>query len=60
MSLVYGSEFWKTTTAIERKLDVFQTKCLQWILKIFWPNVISNDELRGRAGMVTMPETIQE
>ncbi|KAK3515953.1 hypothetical protein QTP86_004679, partial [Hemibagrus guttatus] len=46
--LLYGSECWKTTTAIEQKLEVFQNKCLRRILKIFWPNTISNEELRRR------------
>ncbi|KAK3549305.1 hypothetical protein QTP70_034532 [Hemibagrus guttatus] len=41
--LLYGSECWKTTTAIEQKLEVFQNKCLRRILKIFWPNTISNE-----------------
>ncbi|KAH3692509.1 hypothetical protein DPMN_194350 [Dreissena polymorpha] len=26
--LLYGSECWKTTASIERKLKVFQNKCL--------------------------------
>ena len=44
--LLYGSECWKSTTSIERKLEVFQNKCLRCILKIYWPNTISNEELR--------------
>ena len=33
--LLYGSECWKTTAAIEQKLEVFQIKCLRRILQIF-------------------------
>lgn len=58
--LLYGSECWKTTAAIEQKLEVFQIKCLRRILQIFWPNVISNEDLRDRTGMTTMAERIQE
>ncbi|KAK3546988.1 hypothetical protein QTP86_007917 [Hemibagrus guttatus] len=58
--LLYGSECWKTTTAIEQKLEVFQNKCLRRILKIFWPNTISNEELRRRTGANSIQETIQK
>ena len=57
--LLYGSECWKTTAAIERKLEVFQTKCLRRILKIFWPNTISNEDLRNRTGLGTIAETLK-
>lgn len=43
--LLYGSESWKVTNTIIQKLDTFQTRCLRRILKIFWPNKISNEEL---------------
>ena len=38
--LSYGSECWKTTNTIERKLEVFQNQCLRRILRIFWPKTI--------------------
>ena len=57
--LQYGAECWKTTVTIQRKLDVFQTKCLQHILKVYWPNTISNEELRNRTEMDTLAEIIQ-
>jgi isocitrate/isopropylmalate dehydrogenase len=34
-ALLYGSECWKTTTAIQQKLEVFQNKCLRRIIKMF-------------------------
>ena len=43
--LLYGSETWKTTEAVSRKLQVFVNSCLRKILKIFWPNTISNEQL---------------
>ena len=46
--LLYGSESWKVTKTICHKLDVFQRRCLRRILRIFWPNVISNTELHRR------------
>ena len=33
-------------------LEVFQNKCLRRILHIFWPNKITNAELRDRTGML--------
>jgi hypothetical protein len=57
--LLYGSECWKTTVTIERKLEVFQNKCLRRILKIFWPNSISNKELQYKTGMSNITESIQ-
>ena len=40
---MYGSETWKMNRSNEKKIDVFQSKCLRQILKISWkerePNV---------------------
>ena len=51
---IYGAECWRTTLAIHQRLEVFQTKCLQRILMIYWPNTISNGEQRNTAGMDTV------
>ena len=48
--LFYGSECWKMTQRINNKLEVFQNRCLRRILGIYWPNKISNAELRKRTG----------
>ena len=56
--LLYGSECWKTTNTIERKLEVFQTQSLRRILKIFWPNTISNEDLREKTGVIPLAESI--
>jgi hypothetical protein len=49
--LLYGSETWKITNNIIQKLEVFQNRCLRRILQIYWPNKISNQELRSRTGV---------
>ncbi|XP_052261550.1 uncharacterized protein LOC127865671 [Dreissena polymorpha] len=58
LSVLYGSECWKTTATIERKLEVFQNKCLCRIMKIFWQNMITSMTLRERAGANSIAETI--
>jgi len=42
---LYGFETWKDTEPIIRKLQVFTNRCLWWILKMRWPEVISNEVL---------------
>ena len=46
--LLYGAESWKVTKSVCQKLEVFQNKCLRRILGIYWPNKISNYELRRK------------
>ena len=55
--LLYGSESWKMTKTINHRLEVFQNRCLRKILKIFWPNTISNVELHRRTS--TQPITLE-
>lgn len=43
--LLYGAETWKGAKAISDKTDTFQTRCLRRLLRIFWPNAISNEDL---------------
>ncbi|CAM1293288.1 Uncharacterised protein r2_g237 [Pycnogonum litorale] len=43
--LLYGSETWKMTAAIEQKLQAFIDGCLRRILGIWWPKRITNEEL---------------
>ena len=56
--LLYGSETWKDTESISKKLDVFQNKCLRRILKIFWPNKISNQNLLQKTGLDPISQTV--
>ena len=46
--LTYGSETWKTTERDKKKLDTFQNRCLRQILRVRWPEKISNEELRRK------------
>ncbi|XP_061191532.1 uncharacterized protein LOC133199675 [Saccostrea echinata] len=58
--LLYGSESWKVTNNITQKLDTFQTRCLRRILKIFWLNKISNEELYERTQTAAISDQIKE
>ena len=49
--LLYAAESWKVAKGICQMLEVFQNKCLRKILRIYWPNKISNTELHERTGM---------
>jgi len=43
--LLYGCETWKMTLKIEQQTQVFVNRCLRRILRIRWPETISNAEL---------------
>jgi hypothetical protein len=45
MQKLYGCETWKNSKSITAKLQVFINKCLRKILRIFWPDQITNKEL---------------
>ena len=47
-TLLYGSECWRMTKHDADKLSAFHTTCLRKILRIFWPNRISNKDLLKR------------
>jgi len=49
--LLYGSETWKMTKGDEKILDTFLHKCIRCILKIYWPEKITNTEARKRDGL---------
>ena len=57
--LLYGAESWKVTHSLTSKLDVFQTKCLRRILRIFWPNTISNAALYERTNTTPLSQVIK-
>ena len=54
--LLFGSETWKTNVQDNRKLDSFQYQCLKRSLGIhvFWPYIVSIDELNERTGCTRM------
>jgi uncharacterized protein YggT (Ycf19 family) len=43
--LIYGCQTWLVTCEIQRKLQYFVNRCLQNIMKIWWPRVICNEKL---------------
>jgi len=43
--LLYGCETWFVTKEIQRKIQTFVKRCLRCILRIWWPNIISNKDL---------------
>jgi len=43
--LLYGCETWLVTKEIQRKIQTFVSRCLRYILRIWWPNIISNKDL---------------
>ena len=43
--LLYGCETWLVTKAIQCKIQTFVNRCLRYILRIWWPNIISNKDL---------------
>jgi hypothetical protein len=42
---LYNSELWTLTRTLENKIDAFQRRQLRYALGIFWPRVISNEQL---------------
>ena len=56
-TLLYGSECWRMTESDLNKLSTFHTKNLRRILRIFWPNTISNQQLLDQCNQESM-ETI--
>ena len=43
--LLYGCETWLVTKEIQRKIQTFVNRCARYILRIWWPNIISNKDL---------------
>lgn len=43
--MLYGSECWRMTDADVNKLSIFHTKNIRKIMRIFWPNTISKEQL---------------
>ena len=58
--LTYGSETWKTTERDKKKLDTFQNRCLRQLLRVRWPEKISNEELHHRTRTTKVSEAIKQ
>ncbi|VDO66338.1 unnamed protein product [Schistosoma margrebowiei] len=56
--LLYGTETWRTTTTIIKKVQVFINSCLRTIINIHWPDTISNSFLWERTNQHPSEEEI--
>lgn len=56
--LLYGSETWRTTVTIMKRIQTFINTCLRRILQIRWPDTISNQELQQRTGQQPVEDDI--
>jgi hypothetical protein len=43
--LLSGCETWLVTSEIRRQIQTFINRCLRYILRIWWPKIISNKDL---------------
>ena len=56
--LLYGSQTWKTSKSMLRKVQAFINKCLRRILRIRRPEKIRNEELWERTGQEPVKSVI--
>ena len=56
---LYNSELWTLTKTLEDKIDAFQRRQLRYALGIFWPRIISNDELYEITNVEPWSKTIK-
>ena len=56
--VLYGAERWRTTKAIIQKIQVFINSCLRKILRIRWPDTISNNLLWETTNQIPVEEEI--
>ncbi len=57
---MYGCETWSPGNTEIRKINAFQNKCMRKILRIYWPDKLSNEELRERTRMEDIGVTIRK
>ena len=58
--LLYGSETWRVVKSEMAKLDSFNNTCLRRILKIYWPERITNELLWYRTDTIPITEEIKK
>ena len=56
--LLYGAETWRTTKNTVHKIQTFVNRCLRQILKIHWPDKISNERLWEITNQLPMEEEL--
>ena len=57
--LLYGSETWRTTKTTIQKIQAFINTCLRKILRIHWPETISNADLWQRTKQLPAEDEIK-
>ncbi|VDP18720.1 unnamed protein product [Schistosoma margrebowiei] len=58
--ILYGVETWTTTKAIIQKIQVFINSCLSKILRIRWPDTITNNPLWERTNKIPAEEEVRK
>ncbi|VDO99372.1 unnamed protein product [Schistosoma margrebowiei] len=58
--LLYEAETWRTTTAINKKVQVFINSCLRKIINVHWPDTISNRLPWKRTNQLSSEEKIRK
>jgi hypothetical protein len=58
--LLYGCQTWLVTCEIQGKLQSFVNRCLRYIMKIWWPRVISNEKLWELTGQININKEIRQ
>lgn len=59
-TLLYGSETWSCTELEIARVQTFVNKCLRKILRIFYPETITNNELYERAQIDTIDNLVKQ
>ncbi|VDP26292.1 unnamed protein product [Schistosoma mattheei] len=57
---MFGAETWRTTKATIQKIQLFTNSCLRKILRIRWPDIISNNLLWERTNQIPAEEELLE
>jgi hypothetical protein len=58
--LLYGCHTWLVTCEIQRKLQSFVNRCLRYIMKSWWPRVISNEKLWEMTSQININKEIRK
>ena len=58
-TLLFVSETWATTNSEEKRLDVFDNRCLRRILGIKWFHRVRNTTVRERTGQTPASELLK-
>ena len=59
-SLLYGAETWTLLAAHMRRMEAFHHSCLRRILRVWWWEKVTNEEVRERTGMGLLSAIIRK